>query len=301
MPSPRGSLDLESPLILSRNNSLTDALRKLLTIQAFDEETPGNDAFRMGTWLGLLAASYGTQRLACRWHLPADCIVEMDALETFTNLTVLGLMGIVLAWLVGLVMTPRFDFLFSGARWYFSLLVLSVPLVYSILSDVPAFQHDFRDLPSWSWPFIALIAAVLLMVVGVLGFHLLWAYQSRHLTKYLLPRCTILGYCGMGLVTLSGKGHAIHFHHLYVGLALAMWADANHMLSAALLAIGAGIFCQGLGAYSFAPAILPLGCFDTPSAALLNCTFTGDTPFALRFCPLAGGVAMDHSCHAALE
>lgn len=47
MPSPRGSLDLESPLILSRNNSLTDALRKLLTIPAFDEETPGNDAFRM--------------------------------------------------------------------------------------------------------------------------------------------------------------------------------------------------------------------------------------------------------------
>lgn len=58
---------------------------------------------------------------------------------------------------------------------------------------------------------------------------------------------------------------------------------------------------QGLGAYSFAPAILPLGCFDTPSAELLNCTFTGDSPFALRFCPLAGGVAMDHSCRAALE
>lgn len=70
------------------------------------------------------------------------------------------------------------------------------------------------------------------MVVGVLGFHLLWAYQSRHLTKYLLPRCTILGYCGMGLITLSGKGHAIHFHHLYVGLALAMVSVSRVILRA---------------------------------------------------------------------
>lgn len=64
------------------------------------------------------------------------------------------------------------------------------------------------------------------MAVGVLSFHLLWAYHSQHLLEYLLPRVVLLGYCGIGLVTLSGRGHAIHIHHLYIGLALAMVSAA---------------------------------------------------------------------------
>ena len=37
------------------------------------------------------------------------------------------------------------------------------------------------------------------------------------------------------------------------GWSLALWAELNHWLSALTLAVGAGIFLQGVGAYSFAP------------------------------------------------
>lgn len=37
------------------------------------------------------------------------------------------------------------------------------------------------------------------------------------------------------------------------GWSLALWAELNHPLSAVTLAVGCGIFVQGIGAYSFAP------------------------------------------------
>lgn len=43
------------------------------------------------------------------------------------------------------------------------------------------------------------------------------------------------------------------------GWSLALWAELNHPLSALTLAVGAGIFCQGVGAYSFAPVFQARG------------------------------------------
>ena len=39
----------------------------------------------------------------------------------------------------------------------------------------------------------------------------------------------------------------VHVHHLYLGWALAVFADANHPISAVMLAIGTAIFVQGCG------------------------------------------------------
>lgn len=43
----------------------------------------------------------------------------------------------------------------------------------------------------------------------------------------------------------------------YIGWCIALWSEFNHPLSATALAVGAGIFMQGVGAYSFAPGKLP--------------------------------------------
>ena len=87
----------------------------------------------------------------------------------------------------------------------------------------------------------------------------------------------------------------IHLHHLYLGWGLALWADVNEPLSAVTLAVGAGIFVQGVGAYSFAPVFSPLGCFETPAAAELKCKFWAAEPFTLQVCG-SGGAAAEHTC-----
>jgi hypothetical protein len=86
-------------------------------------------------------------------------------------------------------------------------------------------------------------------------------------------------------------------HHLYIGWALALWADFNAPLSAATLAVGAGIFVQGIGAYSFAPVFAGEGCFETPAAEALRCRFWAPGAFTVRVCP-AQGAAPGHVCSA---
>ena len=87
----------------------------------------------------------------------------------------------------------------------------------------------------------------------------------------------------------------IHLHHLYIGWALAIWADFNAPLSAVTLAVGAGIFVQGVGAYSFAPIFTPHQCFETPSTAKIKCKFWAETPFTLQICG-SGGPTPNHDC-----
>lgn len=86
-------------------------------------------------------------------------------------------------------------------------------------------------------------------------------------------------------------------HHLYLGWALALWADFNEPLSVATLAVGAGIFVQGVAAYSFAPVFSSGGCFETPAAADVKCHFEAASAFTLQICP-ADGALPRYSCHA---
>lgn len=140
------------------------------------------------------------------------------------------------------------------------------------------------------------LAAVLASVLGAIGLHVVWAANESSAASYLGPRMLLLGSCAASLLFLSWRGHALHVHHLYLGLAMAVWADTNRPVSAVLLAVGTGIFIQGLGAYSYEPITLPLGCFDTASASDIECAFASDgADFSLRICPAAGR-SITHTC-----
>jgi hypothetical protein len=110
---------------------------------------------------------------------------------------------------------------------------------------------------------------------------------------------------------------------------LALFAEANRPLSGVTLAVGAGIFVQGVAAYSFSPGRKHVGggaargcapnpdtthnepppppnwhsvflggdCFDTATAAELTCRFQSRSAegFSLRICP-AAGAAPAHIC-----
>ena len=72
-------------------------------------------------------------------------------------------------------------------------------------------------------------------------------------------------------------------------------SEFNTVLSGATLAVGTGIFVQGVAAYSFAPVFEGGGCFATPSTASIDCAFEAPAPFSLWVCPAAGGMPA-HTC-----
>ncbi len=66
------------------------------------------------------------------------------------------------------------------------------------------------------------------------------------LAAYLSARFALLAWCATLVALLRGTRYDhVHVHHLYLGWALAVFADSNHPISAVMLAVGAGIFVQG--------------------------------------------------------
>ena len=53
---------------------------------------------------------------------------------------------------------------------------------------------------------------------------------------------------------------APHLHHLYIGLVVASFGCIDRLESVLLMAIGSGVFVQGLGAYGFAPLAVVSDC-----------------------------------------
>ena len=68
------------------------------------------------------------------------------------------------------------------------------------------------------------------------------------LAAYLSARIVLVAWCVAIVAMLRGTRYDhVHVHHLYLGWALAAFADSNHPISAVMLAIGSGIFVQGCG------------------------------------------------------
>lgn len=149
--------------------------------------------------------------------------------------------------------------------------------------------------------------AVLAVAAAVLAAHLWLAKRGRswaHLGVYALARLWIYAFFGISAAVLTGSGAAtMHLHHLYLGWALAIWAEFSHWASGLLLAVGAGVLVQGAGAYSFAPIFTPSqpACFSTGMVDYVSCTFwdrLGEPTFNLKVCAttLDGGQLPAASC-----
>ena len=219
--------------------------------------------------------------------------------ELFSDLTSLALYGLALGWFVGVSEHSRFTWLFSRRRWYAGVTFLATPVVYSAISNVDALKHDLMDLSTWGGPFVLVWGLGMAAIAAVVGWHVraAWRRAGRAaFAVYLLSRVFLLGWFAVSAAVLAHQGDVkVHLHHLYLGWALGLWADANVGISAVTLAVGAGILCQGVGAYSFAPIFAGSGCFETPAAGAVRCRFWADSPFNLRVCP-SGGAVPQHEC-----
>jgi hypothetical protein len=139
---------------------------------------------------------------------------------------------------------------------------------------------------------------------AIVAWHVMMAWKRAPVGPktsffvYLLTRVVMLVWFASGAIILASSKEApvhIHLHHLYIGWALALWCDVNAPISVVALAIGAGIFVQGIGAYSFAPVFTPNGCFETAAAQVVKCKFWAEAPFTLQICG-SGGAVPEHSC-----
>ena len=93
-------------------------------------------------------------------------------------------------------------------------------------------------------------------IAGVIAWHLATVARRRpwpDAAAYAASRLLPLAFFGSSAVLLRRQHVDMHLHHLYLGWSLALFAELDHWLSAVTLAVGSGIFLQGVGAYSFAP------------------------------------------------
>lgn len=247
-----------------------------------------------------LLTGYFVQRGACQFNLPQDC-VDATVYELFSDLTSIALYGLVLGWFVGFGDRVRFNWLCNMQRWYAGIVFLLLPIAYSALSNLDMLKHDLVDFSSWTAPFIALWTVAMASVLGLIVWHTSLAVRSFGFVGggvYAGARLFLILWFVTWSALLERQSNPpvkIHLHHLYIGWTLALWANVNSPLSAITLAIGSGIFVQGIGAYSFAPIFASEGCFETPAASSIYCKFWNDMPFTIRVCPAAGPLPQ-HSC-----
>ncbi|KAL4433829.1 hypothetical protein ABPG75_000270 [Micractinium tetrahymenae] len=252
---------------------------------------------RMAAWLGALFAGYAVQRACCQVGLPYDGLRRIDFLEFFSDATSTALWGAVLGWFVGITCPRRFRWLFSRRRWYAWATLLGTPPVYSAISNVDALKRDLAHLGAWGLPFILLWSSGMAAIAATVVWHIRQVAATRSradVATYVASRLLLLGCFAGSAAVLRRQGVDMHLHHLYLGWSLALWAELDRPLSAVTLAVGCGIFVQGIGAYSFAP-VFQEGCFSSPTAPTLRCDFWAEAPFALRICAAAGPLP-SHAC-----
>lgn len=170
-------------------------------------------------------------------------------------------------------------------------------------------------------------------IAGVVGWHIARVVRRRRwpdAAAYCISRLLLFLFLGGSAAVLRRQSSVdFHLHHLYLGWALALWAELDHWLSALTLAVGVGIWLQGVGSYSFAPVfqvrpgigLLPSlpataqqsphdaflfrlpcppapqeSCWTSPSGTTFECKFWADSPFSVTFCP-ATGPPPSHTCH----
>lgn len=254
---------------------------------------------QLAAWLGVLFTGYAEQRVLCRLGFPNDGLVQIDFLEAFSDATSLLMYGSVLGWFVGITSPRRFHWLFSQQRWYVWATMLGTPPVYSAISNVGPLKHDLTRLADWGAPFMVLWSTAMCAILAVIVWHIVVVVRQRQwpdAVAYIASRVLLLAFLGGSAVALRLLGVNMHLHHLYLGWMLALWAELERPLSGVTLAIGTGIFLQGMAAYSAAP-VFQHACFTSPSARSFACSFTSADggPFSVQICP-ATGLMPQHSC-----
>ncbi len=187
--------------------------------------------------------------------------------------------GVVLGWLVRVDEAARWRFLASRRNGpALLLLFFGVSPVYSALNQVPGLQISLADLSVWKAPAWTAVSCGAAVVASLLAWHVRHAWRTlprQDCLAYLACRALIFAFLGAavgGAERAFEQGRELrspHLHHLYLAWALAACGAFNHRASAALLALAAGVYAQGVGAYGFDPLLADGGCKNFTMPAVL--------------------------------
>ena len=176
--------------------------------------------------------------------------------------------GVVLGWLLRVDESHRFRYLARNAAWLLVLFFGAGP-VYSTFNAIPALQISLADMSRWgagAWAALGVGAA---LVAALLLWHAAHAWRTlsrRAFAAYLASRLAPFAFYGIAVGAARAAFDAgketrePHLHHAALALAVAAFGRFNRPVSAAVLAIAAGIFVQGIGAYGFDPMVVQAGC-----------------------------------------
>jgi hypothetical protein len=211
-------------------------------------------------------------------------LARSDGALVTADLFQLFQMGALLAWLTGLLQQARFAWF--RKRPIYAVVFLGTGPVFAGIGEIPGLQVSLATVDSWgplAWVVMLAAAAVFAAVVRWHALHALRRLSRRDRAAYLASRLVVHAFffalwAVMRLLPVGRAGYeATHLHHFFIGFLLALWGCFNHPLSATLLAIGAGIFVQGISAYHWAWIFYVTPAGSAASATAAGCvTFTGN-------------------------
>jgi len=226
--------------------------------QRDSHRVPASQYFALFVWFSVLAFGYAWTRLWCSYGVPPDCKRGRGGLELMNDANTLILQGLLLALLTGMYWPDRFQYVFGFFKRlhrgpvFVGIMAMS-GTIWGALSLVPglsSFTLTAGGIQGWH---IMLLIALILLTVFLVLWHIRRAliYNSWFgFASYMLARVALFGfYVLYGIVAAKESEVVFHLHHYAVGLLIASLAEFNHPLSVLLLAIGLGIFVQGIAAY----------------------------------------------------
>lgn len=216
-----------------------------------------------GLWIAMLLAQYGLTRLWCALGLPEDCADHSDPVKLMNDFHQLLTNGFVIAVLTGVNQADKFMYIYSLWRPYprgilFLILFFGASPAWSALNYSP-FLSKFSITDEMETSYIALSCAVLALVGLLILWHIWIAFWHNSRTGffvYVASRFCIFGFfSAYVVVSMTHLETDLHFHHYTIGFVVACLAEFDHPLSLLLLAIGTGVFVQGIAAYDADPLV----------------------------------------------
>ena len=235
---------------------------------------------RMAAFVAVPLAVYFLTRLtSLRLNLPEDGRRTAFGADWALDVPHLLEASVAVGWLAGVDEDERARWLgrvyrrgvvaFPLRAALFLVLALGVSPAFSILSSVPAFQDDLSSVGDWSAAGLAAVVVGLVFVGSLFLCQLVTGYYTLSRSGFLVYLGTLAAIAAVyggtvGVAALAYRDgretRKTHVHHLYIGLMLACGARFNRLHSLILLAVGVGLFAQGVGAYGFAPLAAVVGC-----------------------------------------
>uniref|UniRef100_A0A7S3PGC6 Uncharacterized protein n=1 Tax=Aplanochytrium stocchinoi TaxID=215587 RepID=A0A7S3PGC6_9STRA len=198
-------------------------------------------------WLVMLALGLVVSKLWCRLGLPKECAAEFVTPPSMERLQALFLYGLVMSWMCGISVQPRFWSLFCWKRWWFFLFyAASSPLFALLLEDDTKVSVNCCDSKS-----IATISVLSFLAIVSITWHIYYAFRMHRTDEAIVYTVSRFIFVVFYLTTFAlvqsnilPESYAIEPY--IISFVLSLFCQFDHWLSITLLSIFLGMFVQSL-------------------------------------------------------